>query len=229
MLVNKMIPQWIRKLLIRILVKNKYKIQIGRNCMLDLNTFFEGYNTLQDNVRIGRSYLGRGTYIANGLVIMRAKIGRFCSIGGNIRTGLGLHPTKDFVSINPSFYSINSQTNLSFAKQQLFEEHLYVDKEKKYFCEIGNDVWIGNNVMIMDGIKIGDGAVVAGGAVVTKDVKPYTIVGGLPAKEIKKRFNDEQIQKLLEIKWWNWDIDRIRKSAEFFSNIDLFLKNYNER
>jgi len=224
-----MIPQWIKQLLIHILVKNKYKIQIGRNCIVDLNTFFEGYNTLQDNVRIGRSYLGRGTYIANGSVIIQTKIGRFCSVGGNIRTGLGMHPTKNFVSTSPSFFSVNKQNQLSFVTEQLFEEHLYVDKEKKYFCEIGNDVWIGNNVMIMDGVTIGDGAVVAGGAVVTKNVDPYTIVGGLPAKEIKKRFNDEQIQKLLKIKWWDWDTNRIRKSTEFFSNIDLFLKNYNER
>jgi len=229
MLVKKLIPPFIKQILIHLLVKKKNKIKIGRKCILDLNTFFEGYNTVQNNVRIGRSYLGRGTYIANGSVIMRAKIGRFCSIGGNIRTGLGMHPTKDFVSTSPSFFSVNKQNGLSFVNEQLFEEHLYVDKENKYFCEIGNDVWIGNNVMIMDGVKIGDGAVVAGGAVVTKDVEPYTIVGGLPAKEIKKRFNKDQIQKLLEIKWWDWEIDRIKKNAEFFSNIDLFLKNYDER
>ena len=199
---------------------------MGRKCVIDLNSYFEGYNAIQDNVRVGRSYIGIGTYIANGSVIMQAKIGRFCSIGGNIRTGLGRHPTKNFVSTSPSFFSVNKQNGLSFVNEQLFEEHLYVDEEKKYFCEIGNDVWIGNNVMIMDGIKIGDGAVVAGGAIVVKNVDPYTIVGGIPAKEIRKRFSDEQIRKLLDIRWWNWELDLIKRNAKLFNNVNLFLKNY---
>jgi acetyltransferase-like isoleucine patch superfamily enzyme len=199
-------------------------VKIGKNCMLDKNTYYEGYNTLQDNVRIGRSYLGRGTYIANGSVIRYAKIGRFCSIGGNVRTGLGQHPTTGFVSTSPSFFSINKQNGLSFVKEQLFEEHRYVDQEKKYFCEIGNDVWVGNNVMIMDGVTIGDGAIIAGGAIVTNDVLPYTIVGGIPAKPIKKRFSDEQIQELLQIKWWDWDVKKLQNSAENFKDITKFLK-----
>ena len=80
--------------------------------------------------------------------------------------------------------------------------------------EIGNDVWIGFNSTIMPGIKIGDGAIIATNSTVTKNVEPYTIVGGNPAKEIKKRFTKEQIEKLLEIKWWNWEIEKITKNVE---------------
>ncbi|MCT4629077.1 CatB-related O-acetyltransferase [Winogradskyella sp.] len=79
---------------------------------------------------------------------------------------------------------------------------------------IGNDVWIGYDTTIMPGVTIGDGAIIATKAVVTKDVAPYTIVGGNPAKPIKKRFSDDTISKLLQLKWWNWDIKKITKNVE---------------
>lgn len=79
---------------------------------------------------------------------------------------------------------------------------------------IGNDVWIGHDATIMPGVTIGDGAIIATKAVVTKNVEPYTIVGGNPAKLIKKRFSDDIISKLLELKWWNWDIEKITKNLD---------------
>lgn len=90
---------------------------------------------------------------------------------------------------------------------------------------IGNDVWIGSEALIMPGIEIGDGAVIAAKSVVTKNVPPYTIVGGNPAKIIKKRFSDEDISKLLEIKWWNWDVIKINEALPFINseNIDDLL------
>lgn len=86
---------------------------------------------------------------------------------------------------------------------------------------IGNDVWIGHKVTIMPGVKIGDGAIIATRSVVAKDVPPYTVVGGNPAKELKKRFSEEEIAKLLEIKWWDWDIDRITRNVEFLTGNKL--------
>ena len=80
--------------------------------------------------------------------------------------------------------------------------------------EIGNDVWIGQDATIMPGVQIGDGAIIATKAVVTKDVEPYTIVGGNPAKPIKKRFSEATISKLLQLKWWDWDIEKITKNLE---------------
>ena len=79
---------------------------------------------------------------------------------------------------------------------------------------IGNDVWIGHDATIMPGVTIGDGAIIATKAVVTKNVEPYTIVGGSPAKPIKKRFTDNTISKLLELKWWHWDIEKITKNVD---------------
>lgn len=86
---------------------------------------------------------------------------------------------------------------------------------------IGNDVWIGYNATIMAGVNIGDGAIIAANATVTKDVEPYTIVGGNPAKVIKKRFSEETIERLLKLKWWNWDIEKITRNVQHFSGNDL--------
>lgn len=79
---------------------------------------------------------------------------------------------------------------------------------------IGNDVWIGYDAIIMPGVKIGDGAIIGTRAVVTKDIPPYTIVGGVPAKPIRKRFDDKTIEKLLSIKWWNWDKEKIKQNIQ---------------
>ena len=91
--------------------------------------------------------------------------------------------------------------------------------------EVGADVWIGNNVSLMSGIRIGTGAVIATGAVVVSDVAPYAIVGGGPAREIRKRFDDEQIAYLLASRWWERPFDELRKEADSFSDIGLFMKN----
>lgn len=85
---------------------------------------------------------------------------------------------------------------------------------------IGNDVWIGHNATIMPGVKIGDGAIIATNSTVVKDVEPYSIVGGNPARLIKKRFSDETIAKLLEIKWWDWDIERITVNVQHLTGND---------
>ncbi|KAA3626956.1 MAG: antibiotic acetyltransferase [Bacteroidetes bacterium] len=86
---------------------------------------------------------------------------------------------------------------------------------------IGNDVWIGHKATIMPGVKIGDGAIVASYALVAKDVEPYTIVGGNPAKALKKRFSEEKIAQLLELKWWDWDIEKITRHVKDLTGKDL--------
>lgn len=86
---------------------------------------------------------------------------------------------------------------------------------------IGNDVWIGHLATIMPGITVGDGAIIATGSVVTKDVPPYTIVGGNPAKEVRKRFSDEQINTLLRLKWWDWDMDKITRNVHHLTSMDI--------
>ena len=100
--------------------------------------------------------------------------------------------------------------------------------DQKTAVYIGNDVWIGSDVTILSGVKIGNGAIIAAGAVVTKDVAPYTVVGGIPAKPIKKRFSDEQIAFLEAFEWWNQTPDWLKAHCEIMQNIDMFMKEYSK-
>lgn len=200
----------------KVLNKNKDKnLVIGYMSNL-VNVEVGKYNTIYSNVTVGNSKLGNYVYIADGTIISNSSIGNFCSIGSNVKIGLGMHPT-NFVSTFPAFFSIRKQGQVTFVENNSFEETGSV--------VIGNDVWIGYNSIIMDNIVIGDGAIVGAGAVVTKDVKPYSIVGGVPAKHIKNRFNDDQILKLIKLKWWNNDEAWIKINGPIFCNPDVFFQN----
>jgi acetyltransferase-like isoleucine patch superfamily enzyme len=224
-MIKKLIPAFVKLFFLKRIAAYQKNVQFRKGVLINKYTVFEGNNVIYNHAEVTNSFIGTGTYVARGSVIRNADVGRFCAIGENVRTSLGLHPSKDFVSIHPAFFSVMEQAGFTFVDRQLFQEHQYVDGAGKYVCRIGNDVWIGNNVMIMDGITIGDGAIIAGGAIVTKNVDPYTIVGGIPAKTIKKRFTDEQIKSLLEIQWWNWPFDKIKNLAVNFVSVDEFILN----
>jgi acetyltransferase-like isoleucine patch superfamily enzyme len=150
--------------------------------------------------------LGAYSYARSGTVLKAVKsLGRYCSLAENITIGSGEHPT-DWLSTHPFQYG-RSTVSREFSKIADFD-YLRLPKDRGPIV-IGNDVWIGDRAMIMRGVTIGDGAIVAAGAIVTKDVAPYAIVGGVPAKEIRKRFNDETIATLLELKWWNYTADSL--------------------
>ena len=108
----------------------------------------------------------------------------------------------------------------------MFQYYNYIAPDFRFLVEIGNDVWIGSNVTIIDGIRIGDGAIIGCGAVVTKDVKPYEIVAGVPARVIGKRFDDKTISELLNAKWWDCPIGWIRKNYRMFDDPENFVRNF---
>lgn len=154
--------------------------------------------------------IGRWTYIEPFTFVNNASIGAFCAIGRNVAIGGFQHPYR-YPTISPKIYRGILETS-------------YEDPSHK--VEIGNDVWIGEKAIILGG-KIGDGAIIAAGAVVTKDVEPYAIVAGVPAKKIGDRFNEEQKSKLLNLKWWNWSDEEILAHRGFFESREKWEEYYN--
>jgi acetyltransferase-like isoleucine patch superfamily enzyme len=192
------------------------------NTHLNSKTIFEGYNKLWAGVSISGSIIGRGTYIGRDSLLDNSMIGRFCSIASNVKIIAATHPTETFVSTHPSFYSLKKQAGFTFVNNQLYNEFKLVDN---FYVVIGNDVWIGSDVILIGGIRIGDGAIILAGSVVAKDVDPYSIVGGISAKHIRYRFNANIVDRLMNIKWWNWDLEKIKKRKETLTDINIFISN----
>lgn len=181
-----------------------------------LNSYFGQYNTLYEKVILKEVTLDDFTYVAENTHISNTRIGKFCSIGPDCRIGLGKHPSATFVSTHPIFFSALKQAQVSFADKSYFDEAENIT--------IGNDVWVGANAIVMDGVTIADGAIIAAGSVVVKDVPAYAVVGGVPAKVIRYRFSEKEVSKLLELKWWNMDIEYLKNNFKKFHNIENFLE-----
>ena len=209
------IIRYLKYALYHIMWKNR--VRFHHTALVSRKCEFEGANQIYErSLFIGK--MGYGSYISRDCWII-GNIGRFTSIAPSVKTHTGIHPTASpFATTCPMFYSTLKQNGKTFANRVMFNED-------RLPTNIGNDVWIGENVFFSAGLNIGDGAVVLAGAVVTKDVPPYAIVGGVPAKIVKYRYDENTIRFLLDLKWWNKDISWLSQNWELFCDIEK-LKFY---
>lgn len=162
---------------------------------------FESAENFEKNVKYHFDFIGD-----------KLKIGRFCMIASDVK----------FI-MNGANHLTNALTTYPFAIFGNGWENAMDGKEypQKGDITIANDVWIGYNATIMAGVTIGDGAIIAANSTVVKDVEPYSIVGGNPATEIKKRFSPDVIEQLLQLKWWDWDLEKITKNVQYLTGADI--------
>lgn len=182
---------------------------------------FEGLNTVGAGCRIAYSQVGFGSYVSNDTELLTTKVGRYCSIGPHILMPTGKHPISELASSSPLFYSAKGVNGVSFIKEDKFNEYDYV--EGMFSRVIGNDVWIGGGCLILEGVTIGDGAIIGAGAVVTKDVPPYSVCTGMPAKVVRQRFDFETSERLLKQRWWERSVSWLREHSELFEDTERLL------
>jgi acetyltransferase-like isoleucine patch superfamily enzyme len=207
-----------RRLLV--LLKNIFSIPIrlfSRVSVFAIIQYSKIHKTaaISSGTKFYRSSIDRYSYIGRNNFIVDTKIGSFCSIAPGCNIG-GTGHQMNWVSTSSVFHKWENILKKNFSRHEynIFSETV-----------IGNDVWIATNAMIKAGVKISDGSVIGMGAVITKDVGPYEIWAGNPAKMIRKRFDDETIEKLLKTQWWNWDNNLIEQKAQYFNNVEKFLES----
>lgn len=215
-----MIRQYLKNIYFKFKWKGKLKFFL--NDIIGIDSVFEGANSIGYKSSFG-GRMGYGSYIGN-YCNLRADIGRFTCVAANVVTDNGLHPFREpYVSVSPMFYSTLKQNGETFATEDLFNEYRKVDD--KYVVRIGSDCWIGEGAFLVGGVTIGDGVVVLARAVVTKDVPPYAIVGGVPARIVGFRYDDPTISFLVKTKWWNRSIEWIKENWRMFSDMSRFKQN----
>ncbi len=218
-----MLKKICRELINRWIILSNAKLRLHHGVNIR-GSVFESYNSIGRNTTFIFSSIGIGSYIGSDCFFSRTIVGKYCSLGNEIKIVLGKHPSSDWISTHPSFFSTSNQAGFTFVSEQVYCE-LPICKNSDKYLIIGNDVWIGSRATLLGGITIGDGAIIAAGAVVVNNVPPYAIVGGVPAKIIKYRFTQPFINQLLDFQWWNKPFEWVQQKSLFFCKPDLFIKN----
>lgn len=185
----------------------------------DRRSKFTKFTHILAGAKLNNVIVGKYSRVGANCNITNADVGNFTAIGKDSVIGLGQHPT-NYLTSHSIFYK---KGNWGWHDDWIAA----IDFVEEKRIHIGNDVWIGRHCMVMDGVTIGDGVTVAAGAIVTKDVPPFAIIGGVPAKVIKYKFSQEAIDRLEEIKWWNLPDDEITKVIDLFHTKNPTLEDIN--
>jgi acetyltransferase-like isoleucine patch superfamily enzyme len=217
MAIKSIIPNSIREYLRWLRYVYRFRdINIPQSAIIGTDVKIGQFSKIYPHVELCSATIGKFSYLGHNSKLLHAEVGSFCSIAPESIIGGYLHPVETWVSTSPAFYSSGAQCGASFTNISYFNE------VQQTF--IGNDVWIGYRAIVLPGVRVSDGAIIAAGAVVTKNVGPYEIVAGVPAKVIRTRFTESEITWLLDVKWWNLPIEYLSRNANAFKNIETLRK-----